>query len=646
MDKNYAYITLLSSDDFLTGVKLVKYSLNAVGSEYPLICMVTESVSDATIEQLELYDIVVERVSTIPMPDDLMRHNTSVNPGQAAIWKDTFTKYHMFHFTDYSKLIFVDADIYFMKNTDHLFECPHMTAALDGEGFDIWPVWPHFNSGFVVIEPNNDLFHSLVEFVNRIDVTKCTGLIADQEVLNYYYNDWPLRKKLHLDKYHNVFSPYLTAEYTHVDTETKQDLIDNAVFFHFIGKKPWQENNRNCWGIKELQFIRPIVDKMLAEESNFPKVCVYTICKNEEKNVEHWYETVKDADAICVIDTGSTDTTWDKLQACGDNMYIDKYVYDGDFNFSEARNFSLDKACTVCNYVDADSEWIYVTVDLDEFLETDAISKIKQSWNSTYDTMTLHCFENDVDIVKDHKIHSSDDWSWFRTVHEMIRKDTKTRKEWNIGRSSISLQHIQNQDKPRDYYKLLKQDISQYSEDVVTLVGLAWEAMDHNDWDDSLEYSERAIEVITEDEDNELYLDYPTLLQCYLNCSSYWRHLGDYENELLALDAAILVIENGDVTALRKPYILRALARTNANDINGAIQDYNTALNIVSVADIWVEEACYYDDSIAYYQLADAYCRLSDLKTAKSYIDKAVELKPEVFEYNELYKWLSKYVTS
>ena len=39
------------------------------------------------------------------------------------------------------------------------------------------------------------------------------------------------------------------------------------------------------------------------------KVIVYAICKNEEKYVDKWYDSVKEADKIFVLDTGSTDNT-------------------------------------------------------------------------------------------------------------------------------------------------------------------------------------------------------------------------------------------------------------------------------------------------------------------------------------------------
>ena len=36
------------------------------------------------------------------------------------------------------------------------------------------------------------------------------------------------------------------------------------------------------------------------------KVCVYAICKNESQFVERWMASMGEADAVVVLDTGST----------------------------------------------------------------------------------------------------------------------------------------------------------------------------------------------------------------------------------------------------------------------------------------------------------------------------------------------------
>lgn len=44
------------------------------------------------------------------------------------------------------------------------------------------------------------------------------------------------------------------------------------------------------------------------------KICVYAICKNESKHIKRWYESMKEADEIYVLDTGSTDNSVELLK--------------------------------------------------------------------------------------------------------------------------------------------------------------------------------------------------------------------------------------------------------------------------------------------------------------------------------------------
>ena len=47
------------------------------------------------------------------------------------------------------------------------------------------------------------------------------------------------------------------------------------------------------------------------------KIAVYTICKNEVDYVDKFMESMKEADAVFVLDTGSTDGTVEKLRKLG-----------------------------------------------------------------------------------------------------------------------------------------------------------------------------------------------------------------------------------------------------------------------------------------------------------------------------------------
>ena len=47
------------------------------------------------------------------------------------------------------------------------------------------------------------------------------------------------------------------------------------------------------------------------------KICVYAIAKNEIKFLKRWYNSVKEADYICLLDTGSTDGTFEEAKKLG-----------------------------------------------------------------------------------------------------------------------------------------------------------------------------------------------------------------------------------------------------------------------------------------------------------------------------------------
>ena len=87
------------------------------------------------------------------------------------------------------------------------------------------------------------------------------------------------------------------------------------------------------------------------------KVAVVSIAKNEEQFVKRWKESANDADALYILDTGSSDATVSIAKELGIN------VYEADiqpWHFANARNFLLDM-------LPDDVDWI-INLDLDEVL--------------------------------------------------------------------------------------------------------------------------------------------------------------------------------------------------------------------------------------------------------------------------------------
>jgi len=96
------------------------------------------------------------------------------------------------------------------------------------------------------------------------------------------------------------------------------------------------------------------------------KISIAMIVKNEEVMLEQCLMSVKEADEIIIIDTGSTDNTIKIASKYTDKIYTD---YKWRDNFAEARNYANSK-CT--------GDWILV-LDADEELEIGGIKKIRKA---------------------------------------------------------------------------------------------------------------------------------------------------------------------------------------------------------------------------------------------------------------------------
>jgi LmbE family N-acetylglucosaminyl deacetylase len=83
-------------------------------------------------------------------------------------------------------------------------------------------------------------------------------------------------------------------------------------------------------------------------------IAVAIICKNEEAMLGRCLESVKDADAIYIADTGSQDSTIEIARRYTDNVYLD-YIWDD--SFQKAQNFIKSKV---------KEDWI-LSIDADEF---------------------------------------------------------------------------------------------------------------------------------------------------------------------------------------------------------------------------------------------------------------------------------------
>jgi len=142
------------------------------------------------------------------------------------------------------------------------------------------------------------------------------------------------------------------------------------------------------------------------------KLSVSMIVKNEEVLLGKCLESVKDADEIVIVDTGSTDSTGEIAR-----KYTSKYIvgeYTWNDNFAEARNFSLSK-CT--------GDWV-LTIDADEYLEPCGIQKIREAIRKSVGFKTISCIVRDTGGFGWHRqprVYKRDpDVYWVGAIHNYL----------------------------------------------------------------------------------------------------------------------------------------------------------------------------------------------------------------------------------
>lgn len=176
------------------------------------------------------------------------------------------------------------------------------------------------------------------------------------------------------------------------------------------------------------------------------KICVYAICKNEEKFVDRWMESMKEADEIIVTDTGSSDSTVEELKANGATVYIDEIK---PWRFDVARNVSL-------NHVPLDVD-ICVCTDLDEVFEPGWREKLEKVW-TPQTKMGQYIFNwslkedgsPDIQIYYT-KIHSRHDFIWSYPVHEWLSYKGTEPKQMVFVEGMV-LNHYPDASKSRSSY--------------------------------------------------------------------------------------------------------------------------------------------------------------------------------------------------
>ena len=339
------------------------------------------------------------------------------------------------------------------------------------------------------------------------------------------------------------------------------------------------------------------------------KICVYAICKNEEKFVNRWVTSMKDADEIYVLDTGSTDNTVKKLEELG--VFVTSKTIT-PWRFDVARNLSLD-------LVPKDTD-ICVCTDLDEILESGWRNKLENLWQD--DTTRLKYNYNwsfdkygkpEVNFYIE-KIHGRNNYQWVNPVHEVLHYNGESEKV--ITTDEITVNHYPDKEKSRScYLELLELAVKENPMNDRNTHYLGREYMYYKKWNNCIDTLIKHLNLKTATWKDERSASMRFIARSYIN-------LKRFDEAKMWLDKAI-----NETPYLRDPYVEKALLEYQLNNFEEVKKNCLKALEIKKHEKTYINEPFSWNSTI-YDLLSISSYYLNDYQNAIKWVNKALRKSP------------------
>lgn len=339
------------------------------------------------------------------------------------------------------------------------------------------------------------------------------------------------------------------------------------------------------------------------------KICVYAISKNEEKFVSRWYESMKEADNIYVLDTGSTDNTVEKLEKLG--VCVTKKEIK-PWRFDIARNESLKLVpldCDVCVCTDLDEVFEPGWRKKIELLWKDGVNHLRYNYNWSLDNQN-----NPIVNFYIEKIHSRNDFIWTNPVHEVLKYMGD--KEIYKTTDEITLNHYPDNTKSRkSYLPLLELSVKEDPENDRNMHYLGREYMYYGRWNECIDTLIKHLNLKTSTWKDERSASMRFIARSYFE-------LGRIEEAKMWLDKAIK-----ETPYLRDPYVERAILEYRISEFEKVIHYCQEALKITKHEKTYINEVFSWNNTV-YDLLSIAYYYTGDINKSLENINIAIEMNP------------------
>lgn len=260
-------------------------------------------------------------------------------------------------------------------------------------------------------------------------------------------------------------------------------------------------------------------------------ICLLMMVKDEEKSILKSLNSVKDVvSLICIFDTGSTDTTVQKIIDFSNDNKLNTIILQGEFvDFSTSRNVLFD-------YVDnIDIPYLLLLDANDELKGGDILKREADKYLNSEETGFLvrqHWWHGkDVHYHNVRFLKNKNGWRYKGKVHEWIFNEKHKDKiaDWKLDDKVVIFQdRTQNTESSyRRFFRdkeLLLKDHEENKEDARTLFYLSQTCECLGEYENAILYSKKRLEVVG---------FYEEIFHSYMRCGDCYMKLTDYDNAVL-----------------------------------------------------------------------------------------------------------------
>lgn len=441
--KENAYITLLTTDNYIYYILGLFESWKATKSKYKMYCAITNNISTTTKKILDTIGLPYITIGIEPLQPFIKR---SQKLGMVNKYQQASNKLALFGLTQFNKCVYLDSDMLILKNIDDLFEKPDFSSVEDCSPIHYRPSKyilgeSAFCAGMFVYSPSTKLYNDLLDLTKTLPTNIKWN---DQNILAYYLRNWMEKPELHLPcEYELNIAGRENVYNTYLDLGGKDE---NIKIKHFVTYKnaPYKEvyylrDSVYNEYIKYYTFINSVINKY-----KLPIELVHINNMKKSYNID-----------LVVPYVDNTDPSWQKLFNKYNNTVIKNTQTTADMRFRSQDNFFR----YFFRSIEKNMPWIsniYLLVmgksQVPSWLDTTKVriithdQFIPKEYLPTFNSSVIELFLHNIPGLSEHFIYVNDDfYAWTKMTADNFfdfktnsclfniiseKKDPKTGHEW------------------------------------------------------------------------------------------------------------------------------------------------------------------------------------------------------------------------